>query len=161
MTLTAQLETLASGLLEEVGPLLAEHHQRLGLFRERMPLDPNWTLYLAAEAMGELVIATLRDDGRLIGYYATFLRPGSLHYRRTPTAAQDVMWVGLEARRQGGGRMLLDLIEAEIARRCGPAGALMIANSKIGSPDHDGLDALFRGRDYAPSDLYYAKWIGG
>jgi len=52
-------------VIEEALPLLKRHYEELGLDE---PFDPDWRSLMFMERNGRLVIATMRVDGRLVGY---------------------------------------------------------------------------------------------
>lgn len=76
----------------EMGALLLRHWREIGINRENAPLDPDWDRYFGFERIGAFKIATVRDDGRLVGY-ATWLVLPHIHYSKTLWAHNDVMWM--------------------------------------------------------------------
>jgi hypothetical protein len=89
--ITFQVELFAD-TYEEALPLLRMHWEEVGLHREIMPFDPDVGSYLANEQQGMLHIVTARQDGRMIGYHCSFVRP-HVHYASTLTAFTDIYFI--------------------------------------------------------------------
>jgi hypothetical protein len=60
--ITAQVESLTDRL-DELKPFFPAHWEELGIYRDRMPLDPIYDEYLARDAAGSALLVTLRKDG--------------------------------------------------------------------------------------------------
>lgn len=153
---SVQLESFGA-CIPEIKQLIGLHHQELALFKDKMPLEPQWHIYLEREARGELIFTTLRMEGRMIGYFIVFMANG-LHYGQTLTCTMDIIWIHPEFRNKGWVIKMLDFALAEFTRR---GGKLCYVGSKVGSPLHSGLDRVYRSRGFEPIDLYYGKWLGG
>ncbi len=150
--MTAQIERLAGGGLDEIKPLLPAHWEELGLFKSKMPLDPQYQAYLTRALNGELVYATLRLDGKLIGYWITLVLPG-FHYQSTLTALPDLLWIVREHRGMDAGRLLHNAMEGELRRR---GVKLWWAGSKSHAPIQGWLESL----GFKAEETYLCKWIG-
>jgi GNAT superfamily N-acetyltransferase len=150
--LTAQIEPLTA-TLEELKPWFPMHWEELGIFRDRMPLDPSYGLYLARDAAGEVVLATARRDSRLIGYAVFFLARG-LHYRQTLTAHMDICYILPEERMAGAGEALFAEAERELRRR----GVQMWW---CGSKNHKPIVDFFLRQGFTAEEVHVAKWLGG
>jgi GNAT superfamily N-acetyltransferase len=151
MTITAQIEQLAD-CLEEMKPLFPAHWEELAIFKDKMPLDPQYNIYWTREQHDELVMATLRKDGELIGYWPTFIAPG-LHYGSTLTATMDILWIKPEHRGDGSGKVLFDCLKTELKRR----------GAKIwyaGSKNHKEIEWFLTMLGFEPVERYFALWIG-
>lgn len=149
--LTAQIESFEA-CLDELRPMLPEHHKELGLFQEKMPLDPNFPVYFAHEQAGSLLFVTVRDAGALVGYWISFIQPG-LHYQSTLTNQMDIYWVHPDHRGQKAGFMLADLVKAECIRR----------GVKIwyaGSKNHKPSEWFFERLGFEHCEAYYVMWLG-
>lgn len=109
--MTFQLEKLADILPEVIG-LFNSHYEEPELKNlvDKMPLKPNWYLYLNIEAQGILLFATLREDGKIVGYYAGTVGP-SLHHKTTMTNLEDVYWIHPDKRSNGAAKVLFDNIK--------------------------------------------------
>lgn len=149
--ITSQVESLTDRL-EEIKPLLPLHWEELALFRDKMPLDPRFDLYLARDAVGEVCFVTLRENGDLIGYWISFIAPG-LHYGSTLTATMDILYVVPEHRGSAGGFMLADTVKSELKRR----------GVKVwwaGSKNHKEIAWFLARLGMEKAEEYFVMWLG-
>lgn len=151
MTVTAQVENLTQRL-EELKPLLPHHHKEIAIYQDRMPLDPDYGAYLAADARGELCFVTARKDGELVGYALFFVKP-HLHYRRTLTATMDLIYLWPDHRLNGTGRLMGDVLMNELRRRgVGPVWG--------GSKYHCPIDGFWRAMGMERAETMFVTWLG-
>lgn len=150
--LTAQIEKLAGGGLDEIKPLLPEHHEALGLFKSKMPLDPQYDAYLSRELNGTLTYATLRANGKLVGYWICVVAPG-FHYQSTLTATMDILWIKPEWRGQKAGRLLHDAMEGELRRRG-------VKLWWVGSKTHASIQPWLESLGFVAEEVSLCKWLG-
>lgn len=152
--LTIQIDSFEQ-CIPELRLLFPTHHVELGLFRDRMPLDPDYDEYVRRERAGELFLCSARRNGTLVAYYVAIVRSG-FHYRSTLTGTADIYYVSPEYRNKGLALPLFRHTEQELKRR-----GVQVwysggkAHNPLGTPE------LHRLLGFAPSDNYYAKWIGG
>lgn len=149
--LTAQPEPWAT-FIEEAKPLLPLHWEELALNKDKVPLDPQYEVYDARDRRGEVMVITLREVGRLVGYFIGFVAPG-LHYRTCLTLTMDIFWTHPDVRGGMGGVRLFRAVEAE-ARRRG------VDRMFFGSKQHKDASRLFDFLKMEPVETYYSKWIG-
>lgn len=149
--LTAHVEPFAP-FLDEVKPLLPRHWAELALNKDEVPLDPQYDEYLRRDAVGQVLLVTLRAAGELVGYFVGFVAPG-LHYRTCLTLTLDIFWLAPEHRGQMGGARLFRAVEAEAVRR---GVQRMVAGSKC----HKDASFLFERLGYERIEVYYSKWLG-
>jgi GNAT superfamily N-acetyltransferase len=152
MTLTAQIEEYAD-CIEELKPLFPAHWEELGVFKDKMPLDPIYEMYELRAAHGELIMPTLRENGRIIGYWPTFVAPG-LHYRTTLTATMDILYIAPERRGDGSGRLLFECLKSELQRRG-------VKCWYAGSKNHKQIEWFLHGMGFEPIEMHFAMWLGG
>lgn len=150
--ITAQIEPL-DDCLDEMKELFPAHWEELGLFKDKMPLAPQYGIYYEREARGELTMATLRKDGKIIGYWPTFVAPG-LHYGTTLTATMDILWVHPDHRGDGSGMKLFEVLKAELQRRG-------VKLWWAGSKNHKQIEWFLKMLGFEPMETYFAMWIGG
>jgi len=150
--LTAQVENLTE-MLDELKPFFPMHWEELALNQKQVPLDPNYSIYLAKDAAGEMMLVTLRKDGDLIGYFVGFVGP-ALHYQSCLTLTMDIFYVLPEHRGDGGGFVLFRAAEAEARRR---GVQRMFAGSKC----HKDASWLFEKLGYEEVERFYCLWMGG
>lgn len=149
--LTAQVENLTARL-EEMKSLFPEHWEELALNKDKVPLDPQYDIYLARDACGEVLFVTLRRDGELKGYFVGFVSPG-LHYRSCLTLTMDIFWTHPDIRGGSAGLRLFKAVERE-ARRRG------VHRVFYGSKNHKDASRLFAALGCEPVETYHSKWIG-
>lgn len=149
--LTSQVEGFID-CLDEVRPILTTHWHELGLYRDKMPLDPAWSYYEQAERRGEILFITLRLGGQLVGYFGGLLGPAP-HYQSTLTCKMDVIYLAPEHRGLGIGKILLDATKAELTRRG-------VKLWWVGSKNHKPIEALFGAYGFEPTETYFSMWIG-
>jgi GNAT superfamily N-acetyltransferase len=150
------IEGVAQNIIE-LAPLLEQQWEELGEYKDRMPLVPDFAIYIVRESQGQCFMATIRDgDGGLCGYYICMVNPLP-HHMTTLSACMDYMYVDQACRRDGNGQLLLTAVENELRRR---GVKMWLSVSRASGPSHDGMDKLLRKNGFAPLDLIYAKWIG-
>lgn len=151
--ITAQIEPIIA-CWEELQPLFVRHHAELALFQDRMPLSPQAEVYFERERNGSLFLATIRWNGKIVGYQITFVAPG-FHYSATLTGTQDIVWILPEVRDRGLAFPLFRAVRRELERR---GVSLWNCGLKHGKPL--GLDKLLPKLGFSPSDDYFSQWIG-
>ena len=148
--ITAQPENLTERL-EEMKPLFPLHWEELALNKDRVPLDPQYDVYLERDARGEVLFVTLREVGELVGYFVGFVAPG-LHYRTCLTLTMDIFYVRPDKRGRCGVK-LFRAVEAEAKRRG-------VKRMFVGSKCHKDASWLFERLGYQEVERYYSKWMG-
>lgn len=149
--MTFCVESLTQSL-EAMKPLFPLHWQELALNQDKVPLDPQYDVYLARDKLGEVLFVAGRDAGELIAYFVGFVARG-LHYKTCLTLTMDIFWVLPEYRGRSAGIRLFKTVEAE-ARRRGVQRVFM------GSKLHKDSGWLFERIGYSPVETYYSKWLG-
>lgn len=148
--ITSHVENFTS-IMEEIKPLLSIHWDKLALNKDKVPLDPQYEIYGKREADGQSLCITLRDAGRLVGYWVGFIAPG-LHYKTCLTHTLDI-WNLLPGYEDGRcALILMRAVEREIKRRG-------VNRSFIGEKLHRPTGKLFEAFGYVPVETYYSKWI--
>lgn len=149
--ITAQIESFHK-TLPELAPLLPVHWEELGLYQDKMPLDPAYGVYFDRENRGELLFVTVREDGRLIGYWISVIAPG-LHYKTTLTNTMDILYVAPEHRGNDAGFLLADLVKAESIRRG-------VRLWWVGSKNHKQIEWFFERLGFERQETYFSMWLG-
>lgn len=150
--LTAQIESLTERL-EELKPFFPMHYSELALNQRQVPLDPQYGVYLAKDAAGEMMLVTLREGGDLVGYFVGFVAP-ALHYQTCLTLTMDIFYVLPDHRGSGGGFVLFKAVEAEAKRRG-------VQRMFVGSKCHKDASWLFEKLGYEEVERFYCAWWGG
>lgn len=152
--LTTAIESCLQGIAEreelhQVHYLALSQHQHHGFL-----LDPQYEVYAAREQRGELLYVTLRDAGKLVGYYVGFIGPG-LHYKTCLTLITDIFFIHQDYRGRHGGVKLFKAVKVEARRRGAKA---IFASHKIAEPEPGRLFALF---GFEPVETNYCCWLEG
>lgn len=158
--ITAHVEALHD-ILEELKPLFVPHYQELAVNQDQVPLDPQYEVYLAREAQGEVLAVTLREAGKVVGYFVGFVAPG-LHYRTCLTLTMDIFWIHPEYRATDSLSSLeeellwVDLFETVLteAKRRG------VQRYYFGSKAHADVSGVFEKMGMHKVDVYYSGWLG-
>lgn len=151
--ITAQVESLTEGI-EEIKPLFPLHYEELSLHQfHGIPLNPQYGVYLARDSRGEILYATLRENGVIAGYFVGFIAPG-LHYQDCLTLTLDIFYVVPEHRGNGGGLILFNAVKKEAKRRGVKAWF-------VGNKEHSKVHAtaLFEAMGFEKSETYYCMWL--
>ena len=149
--ITAHVESITD-CYEEIKRLLPLHWEELALNKDKVPLDPQYEIYLDRDARGEVLFVTLRELGKMVGYFIGFVAPG-LHYRTCLTLTMDIFYVHPEKRGRCG-IALFRAVEAEAKRRG-------VKRWFAGSKCHADASWLFEHLEFERVEVYYSKWIGG
>jgi hypothetical protein len=150
--ITAQVEAFGV-CLPELEPLFTQHWAKLAEDRHSIPLAPHYELYEALEREGDLLLVTLRDAGRLVGYWIAVIAPG-LHYRNCLTATMDIWNVLPEYENGVAAMILMRAVEREYQRRD-------VRRAYAGEKLHRPCGRLYRAFGYRPVETHYSKLMGG
>ena len=129
---------------EEITPLWEAHGRELG-----RAMAPDQARYRALDAAGLLLLATMRDEGRLVGIHRSVLGP-DLHQISTWYAVSDGWFVLPSARKGMAALPLLDTAVAEAQARGLTA---LYQPSPVG---HE-IGALLRRQGWTHTDTLYKK----
>lgn len=100
------IEPLSALETPEAAALFDAHWREIGQERDLLELDPDWDLFRKAEASGQLLIVTARDNaGALVGYVLAFVRRHP-HYRPI-CGFEDSHFLRADMRGQGNGKAML------------------------------------------------------
>lgn len=149
--LTAHVESFRE-TLPELKPLLPLHWEELALNQDKVPLDPQYNVYLAREDRGELLMVNLRQAGRLMGYFIGFVAPG-LHYQTCLTLTMDIFYTHPDIRGGLAPLRLFRAVEKEAKRRG-------VQRMFVGSKSHKDASRLFEALRYKEVERYYSVWLG-
>lgn len=150
--ITVAVESFEAAI-PELKPLFQIHWSELALFKDRMPLAPQYLEYVDRERSGKLFLATARWDGWIAGYWTVQVAPG-FHYETTLTATTDIVYVTPEHRGRGLILPLYRCVEKELKRR---GVKLWYCGYKNHNPL--GMPELLSALGFIPADQYMAKYI--
>lgn len=151
--ITVQVESFER-CIPELSAIFPQHWEELALFRDRMPLDPQYHEYCRREQTGKLMLVTVRESGRIVAYYTAQLAPG-FHYQSTVTATMDMVYVLPEVRDRGYATPLFLRVERELKKR-----GVQLWYSGYKTMNALGLPRFLEAMKFSPADTYMAKWIG-
>lgn len=151
--ITAQVESLTDHM-EELKPLFPLHYEELALDKDKVPLDPQYGIYLARDAMGEVMFVSLREQGVLVGYFVGFIAP-ALHYQTCLTLTMDIFYVAEKWRGNGGGALLFNAVKREASRR---GAQRWFVGDKCHAAVH--AEQLFGAMGFEKVEHYWSIWLG-
>lgn len=149
--ITCHVESLTERLPELI-PLFPLHFEELALNKDKVPLDPQYNVYLERDRRGEVLFVALREAGELVGYFVGFIAPG-LHYRTCLTCTMDIFYVHPDKRGGRAGIKLFKFVEQELKRRG-------VQRWFVGSKCHKDASWLFEHLEFQKVEVYYSKWLG-
>ena len=82
-------------VIHEIKPLLEHHWNEIALYKQKFPLEPDYSRYQQLYEQGKLVIVTARDQvflDDLIGY-SIFILHRHIHYNSCMVAVNDVIFL--------------------------------------------------------------------
>lgn len=138
--------------LPEMESMFEAHYRELALDQDRVALAPNVEMYKDADRRGLMHLATVRDDGKLVGYFISAVLP-HLHYKDAgPMSQADAYFVLPEYRRGGCGAKFLMFVEESLKNR---GVTKMYVSTKIHS-DHS---LLFEKLGFRATDTVFTKML--
>lgn len=138
--------------LANLKPHFPRHYAELALNQDKVPLDPQYSVYLEREARGEVLFVAARNAGAIVGYFIGFVAPG-LHYQTCLTLQMDIFYVAPEYRGGNVGYQLFKFVEREAKQRG-------IARMFVGSKLHKDASWLFQKLGYVEVERFYSHWLG-
>lgn len=150
--ITAQIEQYDK-CIDEMTGLYDEHWKALAPHQDKVPLDPDYEAYLELDRANMLLLATLREDGDLVGYFLGLVTTG-LHYQTCLTLTMDIFWLTPASRdKELGAVKLFRAVETEARRR----GVQRVVYASKVSND---ASRLFEFLKCTKIETHYSKWIG-
>lgn len=138
--------------LEELQALLPLHYSELALNQDKVPLDPQYNIYIARERCGELIFVVARENGAMVGYFIGFIAPG-LHYKTCLTCTMDIFFVHPAKRTGTTGLKLFRFVEKALKSRG-------VQRWFMGSKIQADASALFERVGASQVEVHYSKWLG-
>ena len=149
--ITYEVEEVAN-VLDEVKPLLEKHWNEIALHKDNIALKPDYDKYLLLDKMNMLQLVTARDDGKLIGYFVSFIQP-HMHYKDNLFAMNDILYIDPEYRKGSVGYKLFKHAE-KFLKEVG-VDVIMI-HSKVKNDFKPLMDRL----GFERVEYTYSKYIG-
>lgn len=89
--ITYQVDNFANSL-DGVKALAGMHWEEVGLYKDKIMLDPDWDKFLVLDKAGIVRLPTVRKDGIMIGYAIFMLYP-LIHYKSHTAAVNDAVFL--------------------------------------------------------------------
>jgi hypothetical protein len=139
--------------IDELKQIIPMHYEELALNKDKVPLSPQWDIYKARDALGEVIFVVMREKGEMIGYFIGFIAPG-LHYSTCLTCIMDIFYIRPDKRGAAlPGIRLFRAVEDELKRRG-------VDRWFVGSKTKADASALFEFLKFEKVETFYSKWIG-
>lgn len=133
--------------------LFPKHWEDLALDRDKIDLAVDSAKYEQMDDLGILHIVTARKEGRLIGYFLSFLMAHP-HYKNAGLmAVADVYYLLPEARPGGTGAKLFAAVENFLRERG-------VVKAYISCKIHQDHTKLFTRLGWKPTDISFTKYLG-
>jgi hypothetical protein len=138
----------------EASLLWQSHYDEIGIGKTLgFPLDPDFPRLDRTHALGGLHIVTVRADGILVGYHASFVDT-LVHYRTVLIGNSDLYWLRPDMRK---GRVALRLFQ-KVEETLRARGVKILFDATKLELDRG---ELFEFLGYVPLERRYYKVIGG
>lgn len=151
MNLTYQQEFMAT-IVPDMQKLIEAHWEEIALNQDRIKLNPDWDAYADLEKIGVAKAFTVRESGRLVGYFVVFCKK-HIHYKDHIFAANDVIFLHPEYRKGMTGVRLIRFAEQCLAE---DGVSVLVINTKTHKP----FDAVLERIGFGLSERVYTKFIG-
>ncbi len=86
------VEVCTESLIGELKPLLEDHWKEIAMFKDKISFSPDYEKYLILQDMGALHVVVVRDEGKIVGYFVSFIQP-HIHYKDNIFAINDILYV--------------------------------------------------------------------
>jgi len=149
--ITYQLEPWAT-YFRDCQALWPEHYDEIAVQKDRMAMRPDVATYEALEAAGRLQIVTVRDDGRMVGYLLSVIRP-HLHYADVLCGFEDAYFLAKSHRR---GMTGVKLIREAVRHMQGVGVRKAFFMTKVAL----NMGPIFERLGFTATDIVYSQWIG-
>lgn len=133
---------------EKLWPL---HWAEIALDQDSIKLDVDTDAYRELDQKKLLLIVTARDDGKLIGYHKSFIKP-HIHYRTSVTAYVDIFYIHPDYRKGMTAVKMFRAVEVEM-RKIG------VQKIYTGAKVHFDLSPLFKRLGYRHIENVYSKLL--
>lgn len=146
-----KLETLDE-CLDEMIPIIEAHWEEVSMYQDKVKLSPDWDMYRKVEEADALVLMTVRDEGKLIGYFVFFVQP-HMHYSEDVFAVTDALYLD-QGYRHSDVSISMFIEAEEFLRQSG------VSVIKVSMKTHAPFDSLCEAMGYFNVERIYSKYIG-
>lgn len=142
---------LLDDIFPEMADLFTQHYEEIAGHKDKIKLAPDMFRYTEMEKLGKLLICTIREQGRLIGYSLYFVDT-HIHYKHTLFAMNDILFLLPEYRKDGLALKLLAYCEVQMRR-------LGVDIAGIHMKTYASFDKLCELAQYDFTEKIYTKYI--
>lgn len=139
-------------MIDEWKTLAIDHWNEIALNKDKIKLNLAWDKYKALDDAGTWFCVTVRDDGKMVGYFIGFIMP-HLHYIDNIMLFYDIFYLKPDYRKGMTGIKLFQVMENEAKKR---GVVKMYVSTKLG---HD-IGRIFEYLGYTAIERVYSKMIG-
>ena len=136
----------------EVDELFYKHWEDIALNKDKIKLNPDWSFYEALYTSGILGVYTVRNDGKLVGYFIVIARPHP-HYKDHIFAVNDIIYIDPDYRKGLVGYKLIKFVEDDLKKM---GVSVFAVNTKVHKP----FDAVLERLGFENTERLYTKYIG-
>lgn len=138
--------------LDEMKPLFETHWDEIALHKDKIVLNPDYSKYLILDEAGMLHVLTARDEGKIIGYFISFI-DHHVHYKDHVFAINDILFIHPDYRKGSVGYKLFKSAEASL-KEIGVS--VLMIHAKV---QHD-FKPLMDKLGFDRVEYNYSKFIG-
>lgn len=139
-------------ILEEMKELCFSHAEETEAYKDEMPLDPNFSVYLDLSDQGSLRFVTARDEsGKLVGYFSMIIENHPNH-KSVKSCTNNLLYVKTSYRKSGVAKEMIQLAE-EYLKEVGVE--LFLFSAKAHTP----LKELAKDLGFDECEVSYSKII--
>lgn len=150
-SITFQIEDW-NDVVNELIPYWNDHWQDTECDKSNMPLNINNDEYEALQNAGLLILTTVRNDGRLIGYHSSVVRP-HLHSKDVLTAFTTSFFINRDDRIGWTGVKLFKFLEEKLK-------SLGIKKIYAATKSCADIGPIFERLGWTKDETIYSKFIG-
>lgn len=134
---------------EEIQDLLKQHWEEIAVLKDTVKLNPSYDAYRKLEDSGKLYILTVREDGRLVGYYVSIVTKNP-HYMDEVWAINDIMYLHPDYRKALTGYTMIRKAEEDLKKM---GATVSTVHVKVAHP----CDSLMNRLGYLPNEINYIR----
>ena len=146
----AQREIFSNAFPEWI-VLVRNAWQELCEFQDEYPMDLDLEAYIHLQEAGRLYMATIRENGILVGYFLALLG-GTLHYRNCLTAQMDMIYVDPRFRGGSAALRLLRFVLSDLR-------AMGVQRVNAGTKTKKDIGRLFLAFGFQPVEITYSRLL--
>ena len=146
------VEHYTDKLIEELQPLILSHYEEIAEDQDKIELNPDYEIYKGMDSNGLLNTITVRDDGKLVGYFVCVLHK-NIHYKDHVFANNDILFLDYKYRKSTVAYRLIQFAE-KVLKDLGVSMIMINMKSK------HMFDRLLTGLGYKEFEVTFRKYIG-